>query len=175
MSVIPEGAEEFTSDGMPALRFLDGEGDVCEVRIVRAGAFEARWFASEGPWHPYGEEHAYAEPGVCYTEPAHPWIRAQWAKMLEYPFRETEKRFRVSEINSLEYSGHGTAWPGKYIHEDHVNRIRRRLVRKWLKAKGCYFSQKADIAYHERDLLKMRHYEEWIDWCADVARKLEEE
>lgn len=95
-NLIPPGAEEFFSDGMPALRFVDLEGDVMESRITGHMAYEYRWIKSYMP-NSWSADYAGLNETDCDVM-AHDWLRYQWSKL--------ESRGSVSQMARDEETKH---------------------------------------------------------------------
>lgn len=81
--MIPEGAEEFISDGMPALRFVDEDGDIIELRIVDGASFQ--WRLDQGNGF---DGWTLRTTATLAPSGARPWLRAQWAKLEAEPATE---------------------------------------------------------------------------------------
>lgn len=86
--LIPEGAEEFVSDGFRALRFDDTDGEQSEVRTIDTGSFQRRW-RNNAVWLSY----KIGELDECVSSaPAHPWL-LHWLPRADEPIeRAVEKK-----------------------------------------------------------------------------------
>jgi hypothetical protein len=91
--LIPEGAEEFISDGFRALRFVDSEGDNCEARIASDHKWDARWpdgYESISDW---SENPMFTVNKLSYKHdpcsPAHLWLR-YWLANFERPIASVD-------------------------------------------------------------------------------------
>lgn len=108
MSVIPDGAEEFTSDGMRALRFTDDEGDHCAVRVVSDGLAQVDWMC-DGEWCDLSTRNRGSPAST-----AMPWLRAVWAGMREKPTAEESLTAEASDVDivmsALERASDESEW-----------------------------------------------------------------
>jgi hypothetical protein len=153
---LPEGAEEFVSDGMPALRFrtdYDTYPVPCVVRVPKADVYELDAY-DVGDWESCKESYLVTAE-VCSL--ALLWIRAQWAKM-----RDKEHMHRMSSS------------PEDYVTRERHDRVRRRLMRKWLVFKSAEYAQMANDAWCVGDEVEWGRLDNWSTWCEGVATKLEE-
>jgi hypothetical protein len=90
--LIPEGAEEFESEGMRALRFEDRESDRCEVRIVSKSRIERRWlYMGKTQWSGWHYEHGDSINALASLADAVPFLR-YWLPRADEPIERTTEQ-----------------------------------------------------------------------------------